>query len=85
MCDVSTDSIDVLPEIPNDINPASATWIPDGSGVVAVGYKITPRKLGLIYCTNRPSHIFSLLLNGQYSKNKEIIFLFLLINYKFNF
>lgn len=68
VCDIKTDTLEILPNIPNDINPATASWIPDGSGVVAVGYKITPRKLGLIYCTNRPSHIFSLTLNGQYSK-----------------
>lgn len=68
MCDINKGTIDVLPNIPLDINPATATWIPDGTGVVAVGYKVTPRKLGLIYCTNRPSHIFSLTLDGQYGK-----------------
>lgn len=68
MCDIETDSIEVLPNIPNNINPASAIWNPDGSGIVGIGYTITPRKLGLIYCTNRPSHIFSLSLDGQYSK-----------------
>lgn len=68
VCDIKTDNIDILPNVPNDVNPASATWIPDGSGIVAVGYTITPRKLGLIYCTNRPSHIFSLTLEGQYCK-----------------
>jgi len=68
VCDIITDTINVLSNIPNDINPASATWIPDGSGIVSVGYTITPRKLGLIYCTNRPSHIFSLTLDGLYSK-----------------
>lgn len=68
VCDIKTDTIDVLSNIPNDVNPAAATWTPDGKGVVAIGYTITPRKLGLIYCTNRPSHVFSLSLSGQYSK-----------------
>lgn len=68
ICDIKADSIDVLSYIPNDINPASVIWNPDGSGVVGVGYIITPRKFGLIYCTNRPSHIFSLTLDGQYSE-----------------
>lgn len=68
VCDTKTDSIDVLPNVPDDINPASAVWTPEGNGVVAIGYTITPRKLGLIYCSNRPSHIFSLTLNGQYGK-----------------
>jgi len=74
VCDIKADTINVLPNIPNDVNPATATWTPDGKGVVAVGYTITPRKLGLIYCTNRPSHIFSLTLDGQYSK--FILFIF---------
>lgn len=68
VCDINKDTIDVLPNVPHDINPATATWTPDGSGVVAVGYKVTPRKLGIIYCTNRSSNIFLLTLNGQYSK-----------------
>ncbi|KAL4112560.1 hypothetical protein QTP88_016318 [Uroleucon formosanum] len=74
VCDIKTDTIDVLSNIPNDVNPAAATWTPDGKGVVAIGYTITPRKLGLIYCTNRPSHVFSLSLSGQYnvlSSNSE--------------
>jgi acylaminoacyl-peptidase len=74
VCDIKTDTIDVLSNIPNDVNPATATWTPDGKGVVAIGYTITPRKLGLIYCTNRPSHVFSLTLDGQYnvlSSNSE--------------
>ncbi|XP_003247213.1 acylamino-acid-releasing enzyme isoform X2 [Acyrthosiphon pisum] len=74
VCDIKTDTIDVLSNIPNDVNPAAATWTPDGKGVVAIGYSITPRKLGLIYCTNRPSHVFSLTLSGQYnvlSSNSE--------------
>lgn len=70
ICDIKTDVIDVIPNIPNEINPAMPTWIPDGSGIVAIGYKIIPRKLGLIYCTNRPSHIFSITLDGQYCKYK---------------
>uniref|UniRef100_A0A2S2QBH8 Acylamino-acid-releasing enzyme n=1 Tax=Sipha flava TaxID=143950 RepID=A0A2S2QBH8_9HEMI len=74
ICDIKADTINVLPNIPNYINPASVIWNPDGSGVVGIGYIITPRKLGLIYCTNRPSHIFSLTLDGQYtvlSSNSE--------------
>ncbi|VVC32928.1 Peptidase S9, prolyl oligopeptidase, catalytic domain,Alpha/Beta hydrolase fold [Cinara cedri] len=67
VCDIKSDTIELLPNIPNNIHPASASWIPDGSGVVAVGYKISSRKLGLVYCTNRPSHIFSLTLNGYYN------------------
>lgn len=68
VCDIKTDSIDVIPNIPNDINPAMPTWIPDGTGLVAIGYNIIPRKLGLIYCTNRSSHIFAITLDGQYCK-----------------
>jgi len=66
VCDIKKDTIDVLSNIPNDVNPATATWTPDGKGVVAIGYTITPRKLGLIYCVNSPSIVFSLTLDGQY-------------------
>jgi len=66
VCDIRTDTIDVLPNIPNNVNPATATWTPDGKGVVAIGHIITHRKLGLIYCVNSPSHVFSLTLDGQY-------------------
>ncbi|XP_029343702.1 acylamino-acid-releasing enzyme-like isoform X1 [Acyrthosiphon pisum] len=70
VCDIKTDTIEVLSNIPNDVNPAAATWTPDGKGVVAIGYTITPRKLG----TNSLSHVFSLTLSGQYnvlSSNSE--------------
>ncbi|XP_060834032.1 acylamino-acid-releasing enzyme-like isoform X2 [Rhopalosiphum padi] len=66
VCDIKTDSIDVLPNIPNDVHPATATWIPDSKGVVAIGHSITSHKLGLIYCNNSHSHVFSLTLDGQY-------------------
>jgi len=66
VCDIRTDTIDVLPNIPNEVNPATATWTPDGKGVVAIGHTITHRKLGLIYCVNSPSLVFSLTLDGQY-------------------
>ncbi|XP_022176208.1 acylamino-acid-releasing enzyme-like isoform X1 [Myzus persicae] len=72
--DIKTDTIDVLSNIPNDVNPATAVWTPDGKGVVAIGHIITPRKLGLIYCANSPSIVFSLTLDGQYdvlSSNSE--------------
>eukprot|EP00102_Acyrthosiphon_pisum_P011826 XP_008180714.1 PREDICTED: acylamino-acid-releasing enzyme-like [Acyrthosiphon pisum] len=70
VCDIKTDTIDVLSNIPNDVNPAAATWTPDGKGVVAIGYTITPRKLS----TDSLSHVFSLTLSGQYnvlSSNSE--------------
>jgi len=66
VCDIKTDTIDVLSNIPSNINPATATWTPDGKGVVAIGHKITSRKLGLIYCANSPSIVFSLTLDGQF-------------------
>ncbi|CAI6373921.1 unnamed protein product [Macrosiphum euphorbiae] len=74
VCDIKTDTIDVLSNIPNDVNPATATWTPDGKGVVAIGHIITSRKLGLTYCANSLSIVFSLTLDGQYdvlSSNSE--------------
>lgn len=46
--------------------PSQIKWSPDGSYVVGVALRTAPRKLGLIYCTNRPSAIFTLDFNGNY-------------------
>lgn len=40
----------------------------DSSSVVGVAWPTEPRRLGLIFCTNRPSYIFSLTLDGVMSE-----------------
>lgn len=63
---IENDSAEILEGIPEDICPAQPIYSPDGDYVVGVAYKTTPRKLGLIYCTNRESSIFKLDFQGNY-------------------
>lgn len=67
VCDINTEKLQVLEGIPNDLSPGQVTWAPDG-GIVGVGWKHTPRRLGLIYCTNRKSCVFHLTSSGKFCK-----------------
>lgn len=60
------DEVEILSGLPDDVCPAQVIYSPDGSYLVGVAYKIEPRKFGLIYCTNRPSTVFTLDFNGNY-------------------
>lgn len=66
--DVENDQVDIINGIPEDVCPGQVIYAPDGSYLIGVAYNIEPRKLGLIYCTNRPSTIFRLDFNGNYSE-----------------
>lgn len=68
---LENDEVEILSGLPEDVCPAQVTYSPDGSFVVGVAYKIEPRKLGLIYCTNRPSTIFMLDFSGNYGSCKN--------------
>lgn len=63
---IESDSAEVLEGIPEDVCAAQPIYSPDGDYIIGVGYKITPRKLGLIYCSNRASSIFKLDFQGNY-------------------
>nr|AEE63650.1 unknown [Dendroctonus ponderosae] len=64
--DISNDSVEILKGVPDNVCVAQPKYSPDGSYIVGVAYSVEPRKLGLIYCTNRPSTIFQLDFNGAY-------------------
>ncbi|XP_067011010.1 acylamino-acid-releasing enzyme [Anabrus simplex] len=64
VCDLKTDSLTVLDGIPAHFSPGQVVWTPDGEGIVGVVWNNEPRKLGLIYCSNRRSHIFHLTKDG---------------------
>lgn len=66
--DIETDSVNILEGIPEGVCPGKVIWSPDGLYVVGIALKTTPRKLGLIYCSNRESTIFRLDLHGNYSE-----------------
>lgn len=68
VCDLNSELLTVLDAIPSEYSPGQVIWTPDGKGIVGVGWKNEPRRLGLVYCTNRESVIFHLSLeNGEFS------------------
>lgn len=63
---ITDDCIQILKGTPKNICPAQAIYSPDGNYIVGVGYKATPRKLGLLLRTNRPTVLFKLDFEGDY-------------------
>lgn len=78
VCDIESESISVCPGVPPEYCPGSAVWSPEGH-IVGVCVQSTPRRLGLVYCSNRPSFIFQLTLDGSFSE-----LLFSLLHFKIN-
>ncbi|GJQ85226.1 hypothetical protein Trydic_g13066 [Trypoxylus dichotomus] len=66
--DLIKDEVEVLSGIPENICPAKPSYSPDGSHIIGIAYKTDPRKLGLIYCSNRLSTIFKLDFEGNYTE-----------------
>lgn len=64
--DVQNDMVDILEGVPEDRFPAQPVYAPDGSYIVGVSYKNDPRKLGLMFCTNRVNALFKLDFQGNY-------------------
>lgn len=58
-------SISVADCIPENLCPAQAQWCPDGS-IVGIAWDARPRKLGLVYCTNRLSYVFKISSDGTF-------------------
>uniref|UniRef100_A0A0V0G8W1 Acylamino-acid-releasing enzyme n=1 Tax=Triatoma dimidiata TaxID=72491 RepID=A0A0V0G8W1_TRIDM len=64
ICDIETEAIEVISNGAFDGSEAEdkwsfgqAVWAPDGASIVCVAWNNTPRRLGLVYCTNRKSYI----------------------------
>ncbi|KAB0795385.1 hypothetical protein PPYR_12463 [Photinus pyralis] len=66
--DRACDSFSILDGIPDDIFPIQVSWSPDGTCITGVGLRTNPRKLGLIYCNNRPAAVFTLNFDKQYEE-----------------
>lgn len=66
--DIENDTVDILKGLPENVCVAQPKYSPDGNIIIGVAYYIEPRKLGLIYCTNRLSTIFQLDSEGNYCK-----------------
>ncbi|XP_063362005.1 acylamino-acid-releasing enzyme-like isoform X1 [Cydia amplana] len=68
VCKIDSEAFSVLEGLPESCCPGQVRFAPDGRSVVGVAWETEPRRLGLIFCTNRPSFIFDLTLDGQLSK-----------------
>ncbi|XP_049824230.1 acylamino-acid-releasing enzyme-like isoform X2 [Aethina tumida] len=64
--DIENDKVEILSGIPDDKCIAQPKYSPDGSHIIGVSYSIEPRRLGLIYCSNRDSTLFTLDFEGNY-------------------
>lgn len=70
--DIESDSVEILKGIPEGICVGQPKYSPDGTYIIGVAYKIEPRKLGLIYCSNRESSIFQLDFEGNYREFRMV-------------
>lgn len=71
MCQLETEAFNVIDWIPDSWCPGQVSWSPNGEAIIGVAWETEPRRLGLIFCTNRPSFIFSVTLDKKYSKGFE--------------
>lgn len=69
ICKLADESFTILENIPDNWCPGQVRFTPNGDGVVGVAWDISGvRRLGLIYCTNRPGYIFCHTLAGKLIK-----------------
>ncbi|XP_047233004.1 acylamino-acid-releasing enzyme isoform X2 [Girardinichthys multiradiatus] len=62
--DIEGDNVSVLEGVPDSISPGQAFWAPGDTGVVFVGWRHEPFRLGLKHCPNRRSSLFYVDLTG---------------------
>ncbi|CAG9093044.1 unnamed protein product [Plutella xylostella] len=67
VCYLQTETFAVLDGVPDDLCVGQVSFSSDGGSVVGVAWEAA-RKLGLIFCTNRPSYVFELTLDGKFKK-----------------
>ncbi|XP_072932261.1 acylamino-acid-releasing enzyme-like [Epargyreus clarus] len=65
---LQNESLTVLQGLPDHWCPGQVRFTPKGDGVVGIALETEPRRLGLIFCTNRPGYIFQLTLDGVLTK-----------------
>ncbi|CAG9786385.1 unnamed protein product, partial [Diatraea saccharalis] len=68
VCKLQTETCTILEGLPDSWCPGQVRFSPDGQSVVGVAWQTEPRRLGLMFCTNRPSCIFTLTLDGHMKK-----------------
>ncbi|KAL1021386.1 hypothetical protein UPYG_G00012630 [Umbra pygmaea] len=65
VADVAKGTVTVLQGVPSHVSPGQALWAHDGNRVFFVGWWHEPFRLGLRFCSNRRSALFSLDLKGN--------------------
>ncbi|XP_046687664.1 acylamino-acid-releasing enzyme-like, partial [Homalodisca vitripennis] len=66
VCDLVTGTVTTPDGIPDDLSVGQALFVPDG--IVGVGWCHEPRRLGIVFCTNRLSYVFHLTEDGTFVK-----------------
>ncbi|XP_053481385.1 S9 family peptidase isoform X1 [Ictalurus furcatus] len=57
--------VNICPGVPRHVSPGQALWTGDGKAVIFVGWWHEPFRLGLKFCSNRRSAVFSIDLKGN--------------------
>ncbi|XP_028027896.1 acylamino-acid-releasing enzyme-like isoform X1 [Bombyx mandarina] len=65
VCKIESESFTVLDGLPEDWCPGQVRFTLDGKSVIGIAWSTEPRRLGLIFCTNRPGHVFTLSLEDD--------------------
>ncbi|XP_047529615.1 acylamino-acid-releasing enzyme-like isoform X1 [Vanessa atalanta] len=69
---IADETFSILENIPDNLCPGQVRFTPNGDALVGVAWDISGvRRLGLIYCTNRPGYIFCYTLTGKLKKLSE--------------
>nr|CAB3222365.1 acylamino-acid-releasing enzyme-like [Phallusia mammillata] len=64
--DLKSKAITPLEEcLPDDMCASEAIWCKNDKSIVVQGLKVTPLKLGLIYCQNRPSALYEFSIESK--------------------
>lgn len=66
VCELASGIVTLPDGIPDELSVGMALWVPDG--IVGVGWPHVPRRLGIVFCTNRLSYIFHLTNDGTFCK-----------------
>lgn len=76
ICDLDSEILSVLQGVPDNYCPGQIIWSKDGSSIFGIALEKEPRRLGLIYCTNRKGLVFQLSLKNEFKilseENKSV-------------
>ncbi|XP_050670880.1 acylamino-acid-releasing enzyme-like isoform X2 [Leptidea sinapis] len=68
-CEVESETLTILQGLPDNKCPGQVRFTPDGKGIVGVVWDAArPRRLGLVFCTNRISQLFYLGFDRTYRR-----------------